>query len=47
MFRFTEPSSDQIENTVMVHSVSVRSTVFLSGLMMVQWTETCRRNFQF
>ena len=54
MFRLIEPSSGQIQNTVLVHSVSAHLRVhslnvpvlcFVFGLMMAQWAETCRRIF--
>jgi hypothetical protein len=36
MFRLTEPSSGQIRNIVLVHSVSAHIMCFVFGLMMAQ-----------
>jgi hypothetical protein len=54
MFRLIEPSPGQIQNILLVHSVSAYSltectnvpiTCFVFGLMMAQGAETCCRIF--
>jgi hypothetical protein len=57
MFRLMEPLSGQIQNIVPVYPVSAQygipycaltectSAMFLFGLMMARWAETCRRIF--
>jgi len=54
MFRLIEPSSGQIQNIVLVHSMSAHNSVhslnepvlcFVFGLMVAEGAETCRRIF--